>query len=914
MTAIPNELLDKALEQIGKGAATYEYFFAQLQTPTWIGPLLEKGFFKSPPSLMRLERTVSIPSWPESQYLARVTSQSPEQVQKILLALPDTDNIRVHEDVVTAALAMPAPMAAAIGAREARWLKAQRQKLLFMPEALGRLISHLATGGQTKSAFDLARALLRIGRKDGEEDPTLVGRYEYGRLLEEHIPALRKADGLRTLGLLCDCLMHAAGGDRNDYSYIWRPAIEEHSQNQKYSEIRDALVDAVRDSAQALIEEGIVEPTLVLHDLQKRPGGIFRRLGLNLLANNIIKLAEQAEQSLFSPTNFDDSAVHHEYILLMRALLPLLQSVERERFFLLLQSGPVTEKLDDDPALRSEQIVHWQARLLAALGTVVPTEWLKRLPDAARLTATFEHPDFLTYSSSWTGPTSPKTADNLNAMDVPAIARYLETWKPDGKWNAPTPEGLARALQQSVVTEPQRFVDRMELFRLVHPTYVRAVFQGLREAVEAGRTFDWVPVLKYLKAAQPSTPISRATEAGLDADPHWGWARRSIASLLQLGFEKDSIPESGRTLAWDVLHPLTEDPDPSAESEADTGMDPVTRSINTPRGEAMHAVIQYALWLHRLRTKGDQLAEYMPEVWAILDRHLDSSVERTLTIRTVYGRWFPWLLLMNPAWATKNRDVIFPTDEKCDDIRRAAWEAYIVFSRPYDNVYPVLRAQYGWAVSNLFTATVAGRDVASPNEHVGQHLAVYLSRGFEQAAELMRTYLLNGGDLLAAHVMAFIGRSFKSDKGELPRETQERLEALWDWLFEAAKLNPKQWQKTLKAFGAWAASDSFKFEWRAQNLIAARDLAGATDDDYDVVEALKAHAASHPKLALDVLAAVVRSDRNGWGRHMWKDDAREVIRIVLAKPETAEAARILLNELGARGYLDFRDLMPAIPG
>ena len=66
------ETVSKALEQIGKSAANYQYFFDKLSSPEWLAPLAEKGRFKQPPEKQPVEGGVRFPGWPESQYLVRM--------------------------------------------------------------------------------------------------------------------------------------------------------------------------------------------------------------------------------------------------------------------------------------------------------------------------------------------------------------------------------------------------------------------------------------------------------------------------------------------------------------------------------------------------------------------------------------------------------------------------------------------------------------------------------------------------------------------------------------------------------------------------------------------------------------------------------------------------------------------------
>src|SRR5215207_2844048 len=110
--AVPSqEVVQKALAEIRKRPANYEYFFDQLRSPDWIQPLFENGLFQNPPEPIREGDYIKFPFWPESQYLARVASLAPESVLEIALQI-ETDNVRVHEDIADAACAMTPHLAA----------------------------------------------------------------------------------------------------------------------------------------------------------------------------------------------------------------------------------------------------------------------------------------------------------------------------------------------------------------------------------------------------------------------------------------------------------------------------------------------------------------------------------------------------------------------------------------------------------------------------------------------------------------------------------------------------------------------------------------------------------------------------------------------------------------------------------
>ena len=100
-----DEVVQKVLRSI-KRRADYDYFFDKIGSPDWIVPLRDNGLFSSPPSVEIDGDYLKHPGWPESKYLSRMVEQAPEQVVETILLVPDTDNERVHEDFVEAAIKM----------------------------------------------------------------------------------------------------------------------------------------------------------------------------------------------------------------------------------------------------------------------------------------------------------------------------------------------------------------------------------------------------------------------------------------------------------------------------------------------------------------------------------------------------------------------------------------------------------------------------------------------------------------------------------------------------------------------------------------------------------------------------------------------------------------------------------------
>ena len=83
---------------------------------------------------------------------------------EIAEAIPETKNVRVHEDVMRIAIQLRGPAAARLAKREARWLRRYEGHLMSLPDAAGALIAHLADEDETVAAFHAGRRAARHPR------------------------------------------------------------------------------------------------------------------------------------------------------------------------------------------------------------------------------------------------------------------------------------------------------------------------------------------------------------------------------------------------------------------------------------------------------------------------------------------------------------------------------------------------------------------------------------------------------------------------------------------------------------------------------------------------------------------------------------------------------------------------------
>src|SRR6266571_6416260 len=159
---MPSEaVVKRALAEIRKSGANFDYFFDSLSSPEWIKPLAAERVFQGAPEPELLDGFIRVPGWSASRYLARMAGVAPADVLDVALSIK-TENERVHSDFAEAAIAMPGPLAARWAMYEIGWLGQQRFLYLLLEDQLAKLVTRLVGAGEVNSAFALADELLRI--------------------------------------------------------------------------------------------------------------------------------------------------------------------------------------------------------------------------------------------------------------------------------------------------------------------------------------------------------------------------------------------------------------------------------------------------------------------------------------------------------------------------------------------------------------------------------------------------------------------------------------------------------------------------------------------------------------------------------------------------------------------------------
>ena len=948
--------LDALKNDIANNPVTFRYFFTRCQEE-WLDLLKEGGFFERPPSIERNQEdgTIRVPPWPQSSYLARMAAVQPRKVSEVIREIR-TDNASIHENLVDAALAMPAEYSVQWVEQEITWISKQANLGFLLPEKFGLLTAHLARGGQGEVALELAGAFLRVF-PDSErmsdarrfslppEPKALFDAWHYEKVVTENVPDLVKGVGFPTLTLMCDLLKNAIRlsrksetGGPEDHSYAWRQSIGHGGLGNSHG-FKNVLVSGVRDAAKLLVETEISKIDEIVQFLEEQPWKVFRRVALHLLALFPGRAPDLVATHLTDYSLFDDRAIGCEYPRLLARGFVMLQPEQQQTILDWIKKGPDLERFKkseerfvgkrptDEEAKQYSK--YWQRDRLAWFKNQLPEDWKSRYESLVAELGEPKHPDLPFHVEvGWTGPTSPKGADELSRMSVPELVYFLRTWRSEKGWMVPSPEGLGRVLSDVVKGEPERFSREALSFKIVRPTYVRSFISGITDALKEKRKIAWAPIFELCKwiVEQPADiseelrGVSKNSDAGSDAD--WSGTRSAIARLVSEALQGEHASFDQRRIVWEILAPLTADPDPTPEHEAKYGgsnMDPSTLSINTTRGEAMHAVIRYASWVRRQLEQGPEAEEKlargfdeMLEVKSVLEAHLDTEKDPSLAIRSIYGQWLPRLILIDSQWVRDNLETIFPSQKSMRSYYDAVWEAYVAFCDVYDNTFPMLRKQYETAVKSLRGDRKDKNEHGDPGSHVVEHVMVLYGRGLFRLGDpksIFSTFWECAPDKLRTYAIEFIGRSLYDTKDQVPPAMLHRLRALWESRLSIAKREADVTAHgELRAFGWWFASGKFDDEWAVSQLYEVIKITGSIDPDHWVVERLAKLAAHMPEECVKCLELIVIHESTGWGIYSWREAAKAILGKALHTEAAAQAKRVI-NYLGSKGHLEFGELL-----
>lgn len=937
-TTPTGDQIDK-LKRLSSRGENVAYFFDRLNNPSWVIPLAREKFFSNPPVPEPAETPgyLSFPAWPEGRYLARMAEFAPIDVANVLLSIDTPQNPAATLLLFEAAGKLPYKQLKRISKKLLAWIDADFP-VYFSSQATGVAIIFLENKSHT--GLGLLSSLLEVlpdprtsEQKDKITSSVLtreasgrISTWEYARVLDLITSPATRSFGIDAVtffsNLLNDALTDEESGD--EYSYIWRPAVEQNDQNNDRS-IRDHLVSALVNSALMAAAQSDQDSQNVLALLDSR-GLLHRRIYLHVLAN-IPHARGNAQSQIRNRSLLGDPSTMHEYSTLLKNRFNEMDLPDRDDYLSWVAAGP-----DLDPylgrvkerghAATEEEVrsyVGWWQRDRYSL----VVDWLDKDVNTLYMSLIREfgepvHPTFASWSVTWSGDESPISSANLAEMKPHLVADYLKSWteEKDATWNRhPTIGGLAAAFGNVVKDSPQEYSREAGCFESVPAIFISTLYSTLANSVKDNSELAWSPLIslalktgtKYIKSSG-----ELAGELPAIADG-WQSIRQGVVDLFHVGLQsgKNQIPFELRDDVWSIIGILTEGLDVSV-SQATIFGDPLTTSLNTSVGQATHTAVEYALWVKRNLEAGVTVSasfEQMPEVQVYLDQNLSLELGSTVSIRAIYGRWLPWLFLLDQEWSSSIIPRLFPGTD--DALRNAAWDTYISWCRPYDSMLENLFDEYIKAIEEVPTGRFShglGDDLV--DSHLGEHLATYYWRGHLEF-DTLKHFMELADDTLRAATIQYASAALANTEEVLSSDVRDRFKRLWQFRLESASENPDGHKLELRQLSNWFASGQFEASWVFPILKSTIEMGGAPKHGHPIVEHLVKTAKDQPLESISILAMILEKSRNNWDHIGWDDEARAITKMAIASgdKDARTSAERVVDFYVKRGVLDFRDLL-----
>lgn len=927
------------------------YFFAHLQNPHWITPLQKRGMFTYPPKVEHVKGGgIRFPIWPASKYLARMAAHVPSEVASIFSGLV-TENASVIGDMLDAALAMPANVAATLipaisraAQRGTRWLKF---------EDASDLCVRLADGGEVPAAMTLADALFAPRFEEGQEEPSGRDEYRYKAGLKRVVPALVGREPREFLVKLCDWLKvtvdarkHVNPDSGADYSYMWRPAIEEHGQNRDH-EFAGAMVGFVRQGVEQAIRSGKMSLEEAIEIVERYQYLIFKRIRLHLINEFAENNRELARRSIMDHGLFEDYQYKHEYAMLVGRRLDLLTAEERNTWFGWVDAGPdmsdfnesIKERLGRDATDkdRQDRKHYWQFEKLHCVRRHLEGQRRQFYEDMLAQHGEPELADLTTRTTWRWGHESPMNVDDLTKLTFEQAVKQVASWVPgEHRFMGPDMEGLASTFGRYVATDPGAFSVQADALVGRPAIYVRAFIQQMAEAVKAGCEINVSAVLKLCRWVLGRPLGERTTPEqghGVLVDTDWQWTRDQISQFVQnicqakvddaskypLNELRELMWELVKVLCCDraksyIVHDISQD-DPRLRDYVDLG-------INSSRGQAVEAASEYARWVANHTKKAEGNHEFIPggfesmrEVREMLEWQIAPG-NRSFEALAVIGSRLDLIYWIDKDWLAKNAGRLFRLEGVADSPPMAhgwaAWNAFLVWVRPHIEFYRLFKEQFAYTVAQCAQVSLAEQTHEQPMNHLGEHLMILYGRGqlgLDEDEGLLRRFLADSHPDIRRHAIGFVGRSLEGEE-QISEEVVGRFKTLWDayWVGvgkEDAQQKPDAW-----LFGSWFASGQFPEQWALEQLESVVSVTPTPEPDHAIVEQLAKTAQANIVKAVRILDKMVRGDREGWRIHGWLDSARRILELAMNAGGDARMQAVqVINYLGRRGHTGFGELL-----
>lgn len=911
-------------------------FFEGLKNPLWVTPLAREGAFSNPPDSQVMEDgLIRDVYWPEIGYLIRVAPEAPAAVVDVLLKLANSNNPWVRRGTFTVGASIPADQAARLQPLLKSWIPSGFGWRTD-PRDTVSLTVNLLQGGQPKIGRWLANLLFKPPKVLGSHEPSLtLEDYWYEDGLPRVVAALGD-DGLHVVLPWLEAHERSKGYLEHDSDMTFMSRDSVRTRSDSHDGVEQSLIDAVRDLT---IREMHVDPQKAKSLLLATKMVLMRKIALFALAEAIKQSIDDNEQInamlrvavelLFDQSSLDNPC-RIEYAELARATAShSLKAVEPLAGFIESGLRVDNERLrkwlgreDGDDSAIEEQVRDYNERKLhrwlSAIGVnALPEQLRARLAELDERFEVIESPLESERSiTTWSGPNSPITQDDMSIMSPAELVAHLESWHDMGNGWGPEPshEGQGRALTAVLTTNPKAVVGIDDLTDRLRPTYLRAILHGWEAALKADLELDWAQAADLIRDVLAHDDESAFPVEGgqFDDDASFRPTKQAAVGLLEeLVRERAAltVPDEAMSQFAEMLITLADDETAWSEYisyDKESGMDPLTVSLNWQWPIRVRGLIY-------LMSRSKDTSWYEPARSA-LERELVRDDTRGAS-RAVLGEGLARLLLTDPEWVESNIPTWFGNEDGVVVNQQIALTTAITMHHYHPKLYELL-APAMIAVIKSKDSIVAGWHMQfDPLQRIGEWIISAIIWGHESLEDPAAAAFFSSATAeVRGKAIGRIAWSFMHAE-VVDEAIRDQFADLWDMRVEHVRSYPNDHEE-LNGFEWFVKSKKFGVEWWLPRLKEAAELDPDLGSKTHMISKEIASAAdTDPRSTLDVLKLLLQGRNNaditGYALR------RDTIPIVLAKgiasgdSELQQDSLRFMNHLGEQGDLDLEEAVRA---
>jgi len=927
------------------------YIFKNLESPKWIQYFYELDVFEKFPGPVEDENNKGyfrMPAWYAGDYLNRFAATSPEIVNDIALNMK-TENSRVIRTILNSLNQLPPKYSANITDSIAEWVESSFFGNVLILEELGKMIDHLVKGDFINEALSILNFLSKPFpiEKQGVEGKFKAGTkfdiYWLDKIFEDHLLALIEVDPVRVIEIiessLLDSLVIEYGEDnQKSETAFWAHRIDPDKEGRYHSEIKyllkDYLIYAIVNSVQNHLDE-IGE---ILDRYLESKNSIIYRISVYVLtfhADNFTHLFEKAYINYLlndyrlaraDVIRLINNCYDHFPKYIQKIILGDIYSIDSEAM------KNVEEKVEKygkeiEGDSKIDKIMNFIERIhLDQLEGI--KESLKEGDSDYYSYLVKKHgmPKAKVYDGevqTFTGSVSPIELTELSKETIPSVISYLINFVPTDKgWMVdPSIEGLGRVFQSDVknrVIDYAKEADLLKNSRLLldyHANY----FLGIETALKKESNIDFenvIDLIHYVSFLQQETDEKFDTLRYVKT--------RGLSLLERLMYKKEYVfTHETINKIEDIIDVLLEYELGKPSDENEDNFDPVTRSLNSVRGMAMHCLVAYGLYENRRakdNNKEQASAKMSPFVKRGLTRKLNKSNDPCLGVHSVFGQYLPQLNYLDDEWVSENIEKIFPRARGKFKYWYAAWNSYLSYSDVFTETFPKLISQYDRYLDSLSDSGSDENKYPRDNKISSHLLKAYLLNLIDIDSEdnLLINYYQKSDDKSRSHGVFWLSQVLETQKPKEEDDIWIKTWNLWKWRLEvlASQNAIESNQEEISSFSRFLKSVPIEF---SEVYPVLNETLRYIWRDFEVglvINYLVENSNNYPELTNSILLEMIKSRKELYIRDKIIDSVRHILSSAIEGNQKSKKIAIeTINILGElEGVYELRPLLEDLEG